>query len=88
MANLLGGIEAAPITAPKRAKKRKLSPSPDYDNARPDRSSSLVPYRERKTSTNFNYGASQSRPLVSSQSVQESQVDYHRQTGHECQILG
>ena len=57
MANLLGGIEAAPITAPKRAKKRKPSPSPDYDNARPDRSSSPVPYRERKISTNFNYDA-------------------------------
>ncbi|KAL4066177.1 hypothetical protein J3A83DRAFT_4433487 [Scleroderma citrinum] len=57
MANLLGGIEAAPIPAPKRARKRKPSPLSDYDNTKPDRSSSPIPYRERKTSTNFSYDA-------------------------------
>lgn len=57
MANLLGGIEAAPIAAPKRAKKRKPSSLSDYDNTKPDRSSSPIPYRERKPSTNFSYDA-------------------------------
>ncbi|KAG6329610.1 hypothetical protein ID866_9478, partial [Astraeus odoratus] len=57
MANLLGNIEAAPIAAPKRAKKRKQSPLSDYDDVKPNRSSSPVPYRERKSSTNFAYDA-------------------------------
>lgn len=42
MANLLGGIDMAPIPAPVRSKKRKPSPVLDYD----DRSSSPVPYRK------------------------------------------
>ncbi|KAI9573828.1 hypothetical protein HD554DRAFT_2052973 [Boletus coccyginus] len=46
MANLLGGIDAAPIPAPAWSKKRKPSPVLDYDDLMPDHSSSLVPYRK------------------------------------------
>lgn len=46
MANLLGGIDAAPIPAPVRPKKRKPSPILNYDDLVPDRSSSPVPYRK------------------------------------------
>lgn len=46
MANLLGGIDTAPIPAPARSKKRKPSPVLDYDDLAPDRSSSPVPYRK------------------------------------------
>lgn len=46
MANLLGGIDTAPIPAPVRSKKRKSSPVLDYDDLAPDRSSSPVPYRK------------------------------------------
>ena len=45
MANLLGGIDTAPLPAPVRSKKRKSSPVLDYDDVLPDRSSSPVPYR-------------------------------------------
>ncbi|KAH7885786.1 hypothetical protein F5I97DRAFT_1936758 [Phlebopus sp. FC_14] len=53
MANLLGGIDAAPVPAPKKSKKRKPSPTSDYDN----RSSSPVPYRDGKSSGTYNYDA-------------------------------
>lgn len=46
MANLLGGIDAPPIPAPARSKKRKSSPVLDYDDVVPDRSSSPVRYRK------------------------------------------
>ncbi|KAF8141953.1 hypothetical protein EV363DRAFT_1468612 [Boletus edulis] len=45
MANLLGGIDKAPIPAPVRSKKRKPSPVLDSDDLIPDRASSPVPYR-------------------------------------------
>lgn len=46
MANLLGGIDSAPIPAPVRSKKRKSSPVLENDDLTPDRSSSPVPYRK------------------------------------------
>ncbi|KAI5997623.1 hypothetical protein F5J12DRAFT_895752 [Pisolithus orientalis] len=55
MANLPEGIESNPSLAPKRTKKRKPLPSPDYDNVKPVIDSSPVLYRERKSSKNFNY---------------------------------
>ena len=45
MANLLGGIDTAPIPTPVRPKKRKPSPVLDHDDHAPDRSSP-VPYRK------------------------------------------
>ncbi|KAH0836440.1 putative DNA polymerase alpha subunit [Lanmaoa asiatica] len=52
MANLLGGIDTAPIPAPVRSKKRKPSPVLDYDDPIPDRSSSPVPYRKNNDTYN------------------------------------
>ncbi|KIK93692.1 hypothetical protein PAXRUDRAFT_12489 [Paxillus rubicundulus Ve08.2h10] len=46
MANLLGGIDNASIPAPKKSKKRKPSLVSDYDEVKPDRSPSPVPYRK------------------------------------------
>ena len=46
MANLLGGMDTAPIPAPVRSKKRKPSPVLDSDDLVPDHSSSPVPYRK------------------------------------------
>ncbi|KAH7920526.1 hypothetical protein BV22DRAFT_1073766 [Leucogyrophana mollusca] len=53
MANLLGGIDAAPAAPTKKSRKRKPSPISEYDDAVPDFSSSPVPYRSRSRS----YGA-------------------------------
>lgn len=65
MANLLGGIDSAPIPAPVRSKKRKSSPVLDSDDLVPDRSSSPVPYR--KSSNTYNAyssdGAADDEPL-------------------------
>jgi DNA polymerase alpha subunit A len=55
MANLLGGIDTAPLPAPVRPKKRKSSPVLDYDDIVPDRSSSPVPYR--KNSNTYAYSS-------------------------------
>ncbi|KIJ65181.1 hypothetical protein HYDPIDRAFT_27902 [Hydnomerulius pinastri MD-312] len=55
MANLLGGIDTPPVPAPKKSKKRKPSPMSDYDDVKPDRSSSPVPYRN--SSSAYNYDA-------------------------------
>lgn len=55
MANLLGGIESGPSLAPKITKKRKPSPFSDYDDVKPALDSSPGPYRDRKSSKNFNY---------------------------------
>ncbi|KAI6101196.1 hypothetical protein F5141DRAFT_1190185 [Pisolithus sp. B1] len=52
MANLLGGIESGPSLAPKITKKRKPSPSSDYDDVKPVFDSSPAPYRERKSVSN------------------------------------
>ena len=46
MANLLGGIDTAPIAAPVRLRKRKPSPVVDFGDLAQDRSSSPVPYRK------------------------------------------
>ncbi|KAF8552703.1 hypothetical protein OG21DRAFT_1511107 [Imleria badia] len=66
MANLLGGIDTAPIPAPVRPKKRKpSSPVLDYDDPVPDRSSSPVPYR-KNSNTHSAYssdGAVDDEPL-------------------------
>ena len=64
MANLLGGIDTAPLPAPVRSKKRKSTPVLDYDDVVPDRSSSPVPYR--KNSSTYAYssdGVADDEPL-------------------------
>ncbi|OAX38875.1 hypothetical protein K503DRAFT_717476 [Rhizopogon vinicolor AM-OR11-026] len=47
MANLLGGLDTAPVPAPRRPKKRKPSPLSDYEDAKCDFSSSPAPQRTR-----------------------------------------
>jgi DNA polymerase alpha subunit A len=47
MANLLGGLDAAPAPAPRRLRKRKPSPLSDFEDAKCDFSSSPAPQRTR-----------------------------------------